>query len=37
MSARGLAPGAHGRVTVTAIDPWGRRASFGLGFVVPRQ
>ena len=36
LSARGLAPGAHARVTVTAIDPWGRRASFGLGFVVPR-
>jgi len=35
MSARGLAPGAHAKVTVTAIDPWGRRASFGLGFVVP--
>lgn len=36
LSARGLTPGAHGKVTVTAIDPWGRRASFGLGFVVPR-
>jgi GH25 family lysozyme M1 (1,4-beta-N-acetylmuramidase) len=36
LSARGLTPGAHAKVTVTAIDPWGRRASFGLGFVVPR-
>ena len=36
LSARGLAPGDHGKVTVTAIDPWGRRVSFGLGFVVPR-
>jgi hypothetical protein len=35
LSARGLAPGAHAKVTVTAIDPWGRRVSFGLGFVVP--
>ena len=35
LSPRGLTPGAHAKVTVTAIDPWGRRAAFGLGFVVP--
>ena len=35
LSARGLKPGSIGRVVVTAIDPWGRRSSFGLGFRAP--
>ena len=35
LSARGLKPGAIATVVVTAIDPWGRRASFGLGFRAP--
>jgi len=35
LSARGLKPGSTGKVVVTAIDPWGRRASFGLGFRTP--
>ena len=35
LTSRGLKPGAHARVTITAIDPWGRRVSFGLGFIVP--
>jgi hypothetical protein len=35
LTSRGLKPAAHARVTITAIDPWGRRVSFGLGFIVP--
>ena len=36
LSARGLKRGTVAKVVVTAIDPWGRRVSFGLGFRVPR-
>jgi GH25 family lysozyme M1 (1,4-beta-N-acetylmuramidase) len=35
IAARGLPHGALGNVRVTAIDPWGRRTSFVLGFRTP--
>jgi len=35
ISGRGIAPGKTGSVRVTAIDPWGRRAQFVLGFKAP--
>jgi lysozyme len=35
IDGRTLAPHALGRIVVTAIDPWGRRATFVLGFRAP--
>ena len=35
IDGRKLAPHALGRIVVTAIDPWGRRATFVLGFRAP--
>jgi len=35
IDGRKLPPHALGRVVVTAIDPWGRRATFVLGFRAP--
>ncbi|MHB8643656.1 MAG: GH25 family lysozyme [Gaiellaceae bacterium] len=30
-----LVRGAHGTVRITAIDPWGRRTAYAVGFVAP--
>ena len=35
IDGRKLPPGAVANVRVTAIDPWGRRTSFSLGFRAP--
>ena len=35
LTGKQLPPGSTGRIVVTAIDPWGRKASFGLGFKAP--
>jgi hypothetical protein len=35
LSGKQLPPGSAGKIIVTAVDPWGRKSSFGLGFKAP--